>query len=206
MSKLRDFFVTTIVFVPCLLLLANTVSEQSKKVMKPGIMKCDELRSGDRGYIRGVVTERKQSQYSWNQEVTLAESNSCSTIVTFSPNSKMSGLLRPGNKLKVAVKVDSDYSASLLNDDVSTDYTVLDENGELPPTQTIVKKLGKSLMPDRGKSLTINFDVYTSNSASYHFPKEVARKLVPNQKMKWYFQAEEKGSRSFIVSDVELVN
>ena len=89
-------------------------------------------------------------------------------------------------------------------DDVSTDDTLIPLDGKVPETQTIVKKLGKSLMPDRGKSLTINYNYGYGNS--YHFPKEVAAKLRPNVRQKWYFQAKEIGMESFIVSDVETVD
>jgi hypothetical protein len=204
--KVRDFFIISIVLAIPLSIMGSHVSNVSKSALKPGIMKCDDLKVGDRGYTRGIVIERKKDQWTNQQVATLAESNSCQTLIKFSPNSKMSGLIRPGAKLKMAVEVESDYQSVLLNDDVSTDDTLIPLNGKVPETQTIVEKLGDSLMPDRGKSLTINYDPYGFNSASYHFPKEVAAKLRPNVEQKWYFQAKEIGSKSFIVSDVETVD
>ena len=117
----------------------------------------------------------------------------------------MSGLIRPGAKLKMAVKVESDYQSVLLNDDVSTDNTLIPLNGEVPETQTIVKKLGRSLMPEKGKGWTLYLNPYTDKSAVYHFSAEVARKIEPNVQQRWYIQPEEIGSKSFTVSDVETI-
>jgi hypothetical protein len=185
-------------------IMGSHVSNVSKSAIKPGIIKCADLKLGDRGYVRGIVIDRKKDQWTNQQVATLAESNSCSTLVKFSENSKAAGYFRPGAKLKMAVEVESEYQSVLLNDDVSTDDTLIPLDGKVPETQTIVKKLGKSLMPDRGKSLTINYNYGYGNS--YHFPKEVAAKLRPNVRQKWYFQAKEIGMESFIVSDVETVD
>ena len=57
-------------------------------------------------------------------------------------------------------------------------------------------------MPDRGKSLTIDYDYGYGNS--YYFTKEVAAKLEPNVKQTWYFQ--EQSPKYFVVSNVETIN
>jgi hypothetical protein len=202
--KVRDFFIISMVLAIPLSIMGSHVSNVSKSAIKPGIIKCADLKLGDRGYVRGIVIDRKKDQWTNQQVATLAESNSCSTLVKFSENSKAAGYFRPGAKLKMAVEVESEYQSVLLNDDVSTDDTLIPLDGKVPETQTIVKKLGKSLMPDRGKSLTINYNYGYGNS--YHFPKEVAAKLRPNVRQKWYFQAKEIGMESFIVSDVETVD
>ena len=204
--KVRDFFIISIVLAIPLSIMGSHVSNVSKSAIKPGIMKCDDLKVGDRGYTRGIVIERKKDQWTNQQVATLAESNSCQTLVKFSPNSKVSGRIRPGAKLKMAIEVESEYQSVLLNDDVSTDDTLIPLDGKVPETQTIVKRLGDSLMPDRGKSLTIDYNYGYGNS--YYFPKEVASKLQPNVKQKWYFQSQGgiKGSEYFVVSDVETIN
>lgn len=200
-NKICDlFFISLLLGIPLSIIGVN-VSNASKSAIKPGIIKCDDLKVGDKGKIRGIVIDRKKDQWTYQQVATVAESNSCQTLVKFSPNSKMSGLIRPGAKLKMAVEVESEYSATLLNDDVSTDKTLIPLNGKVPETQTIVKKLGKSLMPDRGKSLTIDYDYGYGDS--YYFSKEVAAKLKPNVKQTWYFQ--EQSPKYFVVSDVETI-
>lgn len=187
-------------------IIGVNVSNASKTALKPGIMKCEELKTGDRGYIRGIVTERKKDQWTNLQVATLAESNSCHTLVKFSENGELAGLIRPGAKLKMAIAVESDYSSTLLNDDVSKDHTIVPLNGKVPETQTIVKKLSKSAMPEKGKKWTLYSNPYTDNFAIYHFSAEVARKVEANVKQRWYIQPEEIGSKSFIVSDVETIN
>lgn len=204
-NKICDlFFISLLLGIPLSIIGVN-VSNASKSAIKPGIIKCDDLKLGDRGYIRGIVIDRKKDQWTYQQVATVAESNSCQTLVKFSPNSKMSGLIRPGAKLKMAVKVESDYQSVLLNDDVSTDNTLIPLNGEVPETQTIVKKLGRSLMPEKGKGWTLYLNPYTDKSAVYHFSAEVAKKIEPNVQQRWYIQPEEIGSKSFTVSDVETI-
>jgi hypothetical protein len=208
-KQIRNLFVAAIVLTVPLSVIGSNVSNASKSALKPGIIKCDDLKLKNRGYVgyvRGIVTKREKDKWTYQEVATLAESNSCETPIKFSPNSKMSGLIRPGAKLTMAVKIESEYEYLLLNDNVSTDDTLIPLDGKVPETQTIVEKLGDSLMPDWGKSLTINYDPYGFNPASYHFPEEVAAKLRPNVKQKWYFQAKEIGSKSFIVSDVETVD
>lgn len=202
-NKIKDLFVAAIVLAVPLSIIGVNVSNASKSAIRPGIMKCEELKTGDRGYIRGIVTERKKDQWTNLQVATLAESNSCQTLVKFSENGELAGLIRPGAKLKMAVEVEG-YSSTLLNDDVSEDYTIIDLDGTMPPTQTRTARLGKSLVPTNGKSLELTYDYGLGDT--YFFSKEVARKLEPNVKMKWYFHAREKRSRYFIVSDVEKVN
>jgi len=199
------FFISLMLGIPLSIIGVN-VSNASKTALKPGIMKCEELKTGDRGYIRGIVTERKKDQWTNLQVATLAESNSCQTLVKFSENGKMAGLIRPGAKLKMAVEVESDYSSTLINDDVSEDYTIIPLNGKVPETQTIVKKLSKSVMPKKGKEWRLYLNQYTDNFAVYHFSAEVAKKVKANVKQRWYIQPEEIGSRYFIVSDVETIN
>lgn len=201
-NKLKDLFFAAAISIPCFFLVGSQVNQASNSILKDQL-KCEELETGDRGYIRGIVTERKKSQWTNQQEATLAESNSCSTIVTFSPNDKAAGFFRPGAKLKVAVKVDSDYSTSLLNSDVKRDYTIIGLDGTLPETQTIVQTLHKGLLPNKGKSWQLNFNY--GMGPYFYFPKEVVAKLKPNVKQKWYYHAEVKGSKSFIVSDVETI-
>lgn len=203
-NKIKDLFFATVIAVPCFFLVGNQVNQTSNSILKEQL-KCEELETGNRGYIRGIVTERKKSQWSNQQEAALAESNSCSTIVTFSPNDKAAGFFRPGAKLKVAVKVDSDYSASLLNSNVKRDYTIISLDGTLPKTQTTIKKLAKSLIPDRDKSWTLYLNSDDYNHAVYYFPKEITSKLKPNVKQKWYYHAETENSKSYIVSDVETI-
>lgn len=203
-NKLKDLFFAAAISIPCFFLVGSQVNQASNSILK-NQLKCEELKTGDRGYIRGIVTERKQSRWNWNQEATLAESNSCSTIVTFSPNDKAAGFFRPGAKLKVAVKVDSDYSANLLNSDVKRDYTIIGLDGTLPETQTTTQKLSENIMPKKGKGWRLILNPYASNYAEYNFTKEVVAKLKPNVKQKWYYHAETEGSKSFIVSDVETI-
>lgn len=204
-NKICDlFFISLLLGIPLSIIGVN-VSNASKSAIKPGIMKCDDLKPGNRGYIRGIVIDRKKDQWTYQQVATVAESNSCQTLVKFSPNSKMSGLIRPGAKLKMAVEVESEYSATLLNDDVSTDKTLIPLNDKVPETQTIVKRLGKSLMPEKGKEWTLYLNRYTNDSAVYHFSAEVARKIEPNVQQRWYIQPEKIGSKSFTVSDVETI-
>lgn len=198
------FFISLMLGIPLSIIGVN-VSNASKSAIKPGIMKCEELKTGDRGYIRGIVTERKKDEWTNLQVATLAESNSCQTLVKFSENGELAGLIRPGAKLKMAIEVEG-YSSTLLNDDVSEDYTIIPLNGKVPETQTIVKKLSKSAMPEKGKKWTLYSNPYTDNFAIYHFSAEVARKVEANVKQRWYIQPEEIGSKSFIVSDVETIN
>jgi hypothetical protein len=102
----------------------------------------------------------------------------------------------------VAVHVESEYQSVLLNDDAKEDDTILSLDGKLPATQTIVKKLGESVMPDRNKSWRLDYDYGYGNS--YYFPAEVVNKLRPNVKQKWYFQ--EQSPKYFVVSDVETID
>lgn len=201
-NQIRDLFVAAIVLAIPLSVIGSNVSNASKEAIKPGIIKCDDLKVRDKGYTRGIVIERKKDQWTNQQVATLAESNSCSTLIKFSPNSKVSGRFYPGTKLVVAIEVESDYQSVLLNDDAKEDDTILSLDGKLPATQTIVKKLGKSLMPDKNKSLTIDYDYGYGNS--YYFSKEVAAKLEPNVTQTWYFQ--EQSPKYFVVSNVETIN
>ena len=203
-NKITDLLVAAIVLVIPLSIIGVNVSNASKSALKPSIMKCEELKTGDRGYIRGIISERKKDEWTNLQVATLAESNSCQTLVKFSENGELAGLIRPGAKLKMAVEVESDYSSILINDDVSEDYTIIDLDGTMAPTQTRTARLGKSLVPTNGKSLELTYEYGLGNT--YFFSKEVARKLEPNIKMKWYFHAREKRSKYFIVSDVKKVN
>lgn len=103
--KVRDFFIISMVLAIPLSIMGSHVSNVSKSAIKPGIIKCADLKLGDRGYVRGIVIDRKKDQWTNQQVATLAESNSCSTLVKFSENSKAAGYFRPGAKLKMAVEV-----------------------------------------------------------------------------------------------------
>ena len=199
-NQIRDLFIVVIVSVVTLSVIGNNVSNASKSALKPGIIKCADLKPGDRGYIRGIVTKRKKDKWTNQQVATLAEPN-CETRIKFSPNSNVAGRFYPGTKLVVAVHVESEYQATLLNDDAKEDATILSLDGKLPATQTLVKRLDESLMPDKGKSLTIDYNYGYGNS--YYFSKEAAAKLKPNVKQTWYFQ--EQSPKYFVVSNVETI-
>jgi hypothetical protein len=202
-NQIRNLFIAVIVSVVTLSVIGNNVSNASKSAIKPGIIKCADLKPGDRGYVRGIVTKRKKDKWTNQQVATLAESNSCETAIKFSPNSNVAGRFYPGTKLVVAVHVESEYQATLLNDDAKEDNTILNLDGSLPPTQRITKKLGDSLMPtNKGKWLTINYGY--GYGGSYYFPVGVADKLEPDVEQIWYFQEESTGY--FVVSNVETTN
>ena len=201
-NQIRNLFIAAIVLTVPLSVIGNNVSNASKSALKPGIIKCADLKLGDRGYIRGTVTKRKKDKWTNQQVATLAESNSCETAIKFSPNSNVAGRFYPGTKLVVAVHVESEYQATLLNDDAKEDNTILNLDGSLPPTQTVIKKLDNSLMPNRGEWVTIDYGYGYGNS--YYFSKEVAAKLEPNVEQIWYFQEESPGY--FVVSNVETTN
>lgn len=199
-NKICDlFFISLLLGIPLSVIGVN-VSNASKSALKPGIIKCDDLKPGDKGRIKGTVTKREKDKWTNQLLAVLAEPN-CETVIKFSPNSKVAGRFYPGTKLIVAVHAESEYQSVLLNDDAKEDATILSLDGKLPATQTIVKKLGESLMPDRGKSLTIDYDYGYGDS--YYFPAEVAAKLEPNVEQTWYFQ--EQSPKYFVVSDVETI-
>ena len=199
-NQIKNLFIVAIVSVVTLSVIGNNVSNASKSALKPGIIKCADLKLGDRGYVRGIVTKREKDQWTKQLVATLAEPN-CETRIKFSPNSNVAGRFYPGNKLVVAVHVESEYQATLLNDDAKEDATILSLDGKLPATQTLVKRLDESLMPDKGKSLTIDYNYGYGNS--YYFSKEAAAKLKPNVKQTWYFQ--EQSPKYFVVSNVETI-
>jgi hypothetical protein len=200
-NQIKNLFIVAIVLTVPLSVIGNNVSNASKSALKPGIIKCADLKLGDKGYVRGIVTKREKDKWTNQQVATLAESNSCETAIKFSPNSNVAGRFYPGNKLVVAVHVESEYQATLLNDDAKEDATILNLDGKLPATQTLVKRLDESLMPDKGKSLTIDYNYGYGNS--YYFSKEAAAKLKPNVKQTWYFQ--EQSPKYFVVSNVETI-
>ena len=200
-NQIRDLFIAAIVSVVTLSVIGNNVSNASKSAIKPGIIKCADLKPGDRGYVRGIVTKRKKDKWTNQQVATLAESNSCETAIKFSPNSNVAGRFYPGTKLVVAVHVESEYQATLLNDDAKEDNTILNLDGSLPPTQTVIKKLDDSLMPNRGEWV---IDYGYGYGDSYYFPVGVADKLEPDVKQTWHFQEESPGY--FVVSNVETTN
>ena len=200
-NQIKNLFIVAIVSVVTLSAIGNNVSNASKSALKPGIIKCADLKLGDKGYVRGIVTKREKDKWTNQQVATLAESNSCETAIKFSPNSNVAGRFYPGTKLVVAVHVESEYQATLLNDDAKEDNTILNLDGSLPPTQTVIKKLDNSLMPNRGKWVTIDYGYWYGSS--YHFPVETAAKLKPNVKQTWYFQ--EQSPKYFVVSNVETI-
>ena len=142
-NQIRNLFIAVIVSVVTLSAIGNNVSNASKSALKPGIIKCADLKPGDRGYVRGIVTKRKKDKWTNQQVATLAESNSCETAIKFSPNSNVAGRFYPGTKLIVAVHVESEYQATLFNNEAKEDNTILNLDGSLQPTQRIIKKLDK---------------------------------------------------------------
>ena len=166
-NQIKNLFIAAIVSVVTLSVIGNNVSNASKSALKPGIIKCADLKPGDRGSVRGIVTKREKDQWTNQQVATLAEPN-CETRIKFSPNSNVAGRFYPGTKLVVAVHVESEYQATLLNDDAKEDNTILNLDGSLPPTQTVIKKLDDSLMPNRGEWVTIDYGYGYGDS--YYFP------------------------------------
>ncbi|MEH2330820.1 hypothetical protein [Nostoc sp.] len=200
MTKTKQLLITVALLIP-LFMIMNQVAENSKNQIKSNLNLC-ELKVGERGYARGQVISVDKADWG-NQLITIGEgTQGCRLTIKTNPN--QNALLQQiGNRIKVLVKIDTEYSASVIGDTASYDMGVIDTDGSTVPIESTEQKMSADVL-DRFKSyeeVTLNI---TDQMASYLFSKEILKQIEPHKTYRWYYQTSMSGLR--IVTRVELVN
>jgi len=199
MSKLTSLIVSALIAVP-LLGIVNGVAENSKNQVKANLNIC-KAEAGERGFVRGQVISVDKTDWS-NQKVVIGEGiEGCRLTINTNPN-KNFVLLHVGNRVKVLVKMDTDYSASPIGDNAKEDISVIGADGNIVPVESTERRLNADLLNRLKKFDKATLNV-TNENTTYTFTKDILKEIKPGKTYRWYYQSSMSGK---IVTRVEPIN
>jgi hypothetical protein len=199
MSKLTSLIVSALIAVP-LLGIVNGVAENSKNQVKANLNIC-KAEAGERGFVRGQVISVDKTDWS-NQKVVIGEGiEGCRLTINTNPN-KNFVLLHVGNRVKVLVKMDTDYSASPIGDNAKEDISVIGADGNIVPVESTERRLNADLLNRLKKFDKATLNV-TNENTTYTFTKDILKEIRPGKTYRWYYQSSMSGK---IVTRVEPIN
>lgn len=200
MTKTKQLLMTVALLIP-LFMIMNQVAENSKKAIKSQLNLC-ELKTGERGYARGQVISVNKGDWG-NKLVTIGEGiQGCRLTVKTNPNQNFL-LQQIGNRIKVLVKIDTEYSASTIGDTAKEDMSVIDADGNIVPVESVEQKISANLLEKLKKYEKAELNI-TDKMTSYLFTREILNQIEPSKAYKWYYQTSMSGLR--IVNRLEPVN
>ncbi|MGJ5628087.1 hypothetical protein [Nostoc sp. CALU 1950] len=199
MTKTKQLLITVGLLIP-LFMIMNQVADNSKNQIKSNLNLC-ELKAGERGFAKGQVTSVNKGDWG-NKIVTIGEgTEGCRLNIKTNPNQNFL-LQQVGNRVKVLVKMDTEYFASAIGDTAKEDIEVIDADGNAVPIESIEQTMSLNILTKLKKYEEATLNVAYENT-SYRFKKEILNQLEPKKPYKWYYQTSMSGLR--IVNRVEPV-
>jgi hypothetical protein len=200
MSKLTNLVVSAVIAVP-LLAIVNGVAANSKTQVKNDLNLC-ELKTGERGFVRGQVISVDKGDWG-NKLVTIGEGiQGCRLTIKTNPNQNFL-LQQVGNRVKVLIKVNTEYSASTIGDSTKEDIGVIGADGNIVPVESIEQQMGTGVLESLKKFDKAILNVADENT-SYQFTRDILNGIEAKKTYRWYYQTSMSGLK--IVNRVEPVN
>ncbi|MEH1966771.1 hypothetical protein [Nostoc sp.] len=200
MTKTKQLLITVALLIP-LFMIMNKVADNSKTQVKANIDIC-ELIPGERGFARGQVISIEKADWG-NKIVTIGEgAQGCRISIKTNPNKNIL-LQQIGNRIKVLIKVDTEYSTTAIGDTAKEDRTVIGADGSTVPIESVEEKINSNLLERLKKYEEARLHI-TDEMVSYVFTKDILNQIEPSKMYKWYYQTDLGGSR--IVLRVEKLS
>ncbi|MEH2280969.1 MAG: hypothetical protein V7K90_06435 [Nostoc sp.] len=199
MTKTKQLLITVALLIP-LFMIMNKVADNSKNQVKANIDIC-ELIPGERGFARGQVISVEKADWG-NKLVLIGEgAQGCRISIKTNPNQNII-LQQIGNRVKVLIKVDTEYSTTAIGNTAKEDRTVIGADGSTVPIESTEQKISRNLLERLRKYEEARLSI-TDQMVEYVFTKELLNQIEPSKLYRWYYQTDLTGSR--IVVRVEAL-